>query len=263
MLFPYAPYNYNTRALAGVFQPRESPLPLPLGPVFVTVPLQPGMMRANDLERVLIHQNENAEYTPAMTPERSEASEEARHPSEDQIVDAIVSILNDPKHNAYQASVPIERVQNVCRSRFPQLYEEVVGMKHNSWRHFLERHPDKFAVFSIDDGKLRMRWLQHVNWQIGDDLERADRSHREDHIAKCIVGHLRRTGQRHCTVDAFIEVYPALEENLALQQAGQPGVPLPARGDLVRFVKRHPKLFEYDSVNLRIMLRGAHHAPGL
>lgn len=49
---------------------------------------------------------------------------------------------------------------------FPVEFSLAVGMKHNSWRHFLERHPDKFAVFSIDDGKLRMRWLQHVNWQV-------------------------------------------------------------------------------------------------
>jgi hypothetical protein len=130
-----------------------------------------------------------------------------------------------------------------------------VGVKHNSWRRFLERHPDQFEVFAVDDGKLRMRWLPHFNWKAGDDLEQADRALREAHFVLCIFSHLRRQDAADSTVDAFIEAYPTLDENAARMRRNDPPIPLPPRGDLVRFVKRHPSFFDYDAKTLRIMLK--------
>ena len=85
---------------------------------------------------------------------------------EQELIHITVGILTDPLLNPYQGSIPVERTQNICRSKYPLLYDLVVGSRHNSWRRFLERHSDVFGVLSVDDGKWRMRWLEHIDWQV-------------------------------------------------------------------------------------------------
>ena len=62
--------------------------------------------------------------------------------------------------------MPVERIQNVVRSKHADLYNTVVGTRHNSWRRYVERHLDAFHLFSVEDGKWRMRLVQHENWEV-------------------------------------------------------------------------------------------------
>jgi len=175
-------------------------------------------------------------------------------------MEATVLFLKDESINPYRGSVPVERIQNVVRSKHTDLYNIVVGSRHNSWRRYVERHPDVFHLFAVEDGKWRMRLIQHADWEEGDRKEQADRQSKEEHLVACLFLFLQRLGGRGCKVDEFMDAYPTLPPNLALIQAGKEDqiYPLPARGDLVRFVRRHPDNFFYDPDSLSMGLR-----PGL
>jgi hypothetical protein len=58
----------------------------------------------------------------------------------------IAGYLLDASINPYQGSVPVERIQNLFRSRNPELYDQVVGSKHSAWKRYIERNAAREAV---------------------------------------------------------------------------------------------------------------------
>jgi hypothetical protein len=160
-----------------------------------------------------------------------------------------VKHLQTPEINPFRGSVPIERLQNVLRTYYPDLYNTVVGTKHNSWRRFVERHNNVFHVFCIDGGKWRMRLLIHTDWQIGDREEQNNRAARESHLIECLLMYMETKPDGACKVDEFMDAYPHLPQN---DPTSLDYIPLPARGDLVRFTRRHPLYFVYDPDTLSI-----------
>lgn len=173
--------------------------------------------------------------------------------SEEKLTTLTQTYLDSKDVNPYKGSVPMERIQNAMRSKHPDLYHTVVGTWHNSWRRYIERHADVFHLFSIEDGKWRVRLLIHTNFAEGDLKEQQDRDGKENHLIKCLVNFLQPSASKSCKVDDFMAAYPTLLEN---SQSEAP-VDLPARGDLVRFVRRHSAFFGYDAENLSILLKAS------
>jgi len=175
-----------------------------------------------------------------------------------ELTDTTVLYLKDESINPYRGSVPVERIQNVVRSKHADLYNTVVGTRHNSWRRYVERHPDVFHLFSVEDGKWRMRLVQHEDWEEGDRQEQAERQSKERHLIGCLSLYLERQQNMSCKVDEFMAAYPTLPQNQFFRsQFGDEDClhPLPARGDLVRFVRRHSSHFIYDSETLSMVLK--------
>ena len=93
-----------------------------------------------------------------------------------------------------------------------------------------------------------MRLPTHTNWQDADKTEQQQRSVADTHVLACLTGFL--ASRRRCVLDEFITAYAELPQN-------GPGtdVPLPPRGDLVRFIRRHPQVFQYDSQEFIVTLK--------
>jgi len=164
---------------------------------------------------------------------------------EEDLTSVTIQFLEEPSINPYKGSVPVERIQNVVRTKCPDLYSKVVGRSHGSWKKYVEKHDEVFQLFSVEEGKWRMRLVKHTEYKIGDEKEVAARLAWEAHFTKTLIAHLRNLPSRTCKVDEFMAQYPHLPGNVLLPD-GSLEFPLPPRGDLVRFVKRHPQYFTYD-----------------
>eukprot|EP00668_Euglena_longa_P006864 GGOE01008201.1.p1 GENE.GGOE01008201.1~~GGOE01008201.1.p1 ORF type:complete len:897 (-),score=110.54 GGOE01008201.1:631-3066(-) len=185
---------------------------------------------------------------------RTGAGRQFMNEFEMQLTETTIIYLEDETINPFRGSVPVERIQNVVRSKHADLYNTVVGTRHNSWRRYVERHPDVFHLFSVEDGKWRMRLVQHENWEEGDRLEQVERQSKEQHLISCLSLFLERRQGMNCKVDEFMEAYPTLPPNQGLLDI-ESTHPLPARGDLVRFVRRHSCFFVYDPDTLSLSLK--------
>jgi len=164
---------------------------------------------------------------------------------ETQLKDITVGYLMDKEINRFHGSVPVEKIQNILRCQHRDLYDKVVGSKHRSWNKFVEKHQDTFELFSIEDGKWRMRLTSHTNFRLGDRKEKEARETEDLHFLKALTQYLHSLPDRACKVDDFIAAYPDLPCNRLLPDHTLEH-PLPKRGDFVRFVKRHSKNFAYD-----------------
>jgi hypothetical protein len=171
------------------------------------------------------------------------------------LIEIVVGLLEDQTMNPYKGSVPVERIQNVVRSQYNHLYNLIVGSRHNSWKRFLEYHPKVFHLFCVDDGKWRMRLVRHCDWREADLQEQEERQSKEFHLISCLATYLRMQPNFSCRVDDFRVAYPNLPQNQPREPGGNPPYPLPARGDLTRFVRRHPTHFIYDKDNFSIILK--------
>jgi hypothetical protein len=175
--------------------------------------------------------------------------------NEMRLIGLVVGLLEDANMNPYKGSVPVERIQNVIRAQHGPLYTLIVGSRHNSWKRFLEFHPRTFHLFCVDDGKWRMRLVRHCDWREADLQEQEERHTRDSHLIGCLATFLRTQPNGHCRVDDFRNAYPSLPQNRTPDGGKEPPYPLPARGDLTRFVRRHPARFIYDKDNFSIILR--------
>jgi hypothetical protein len=150
----------------------------------------------------------------------------------------------------------VEKIQNIALSKHDPLYSDVVGRKHNSWKEFVERHANIFELINAPDGKLRMRLLEHTDWEDGDLREQHDRETKEQHYVDCLTAFLQSRPSKQCTVDEFIEEYPSLPQNQIIQSFSMGDSDTPAfpalskknRGDLVRLIQRHRE-FRYSRNN--------------
>eukprot|EP00668_Euglena_longa_P036697 GGOE01047179.1.p1 GENE.GGOE01047179.1~~GGOE01047179.1.p1 ORF type:complete len:194 (-),score=53.28 GGOE01047179.1:151-732(-) len=174
--------------------------------------------------------------------------------SEEALTALTIQFLEDAAINPYKGSVPVERIQNVVRTKCPDLYSKVVGCSHGSWKKYVEKHDEVFHLFSVEEGKWRMRLVKHTDYKIGDELESAARLAWDEHFTKTLIAHLKSLPSRSCKVDDFMAVYPSLPGNLC-KPDGSLEFPLPPRGDLVRFVRRHPQHYSYDPSVFLISLK--------
>lgn len=178
---------------------------------------------------------------------------------EDDLKSITIGYLMDPEINRYKGSVPVEKIQNILRCQHRDLYDKVVGSKHRSWNKFVEKHQETFELFSIEDGKWRMRLTSHTDYKLGDQREKQARETEDAHFLKALTQYLLSLPERACKVDDFIAAYADLPCNKVLPD-GTLEHPLPKRGDFVRFVKRHAKNFAYDQsiFLIRLILPGHH-----
>lgn len=167
--------------------------------------------------------------------------------------EVIAKYLNDSAINPYKGSVPVERIQNIFRGRHAELYDAVVGSKHSAWKRYIERNSDIFAYFSVEEGKWRMRLLDHVDWQKGDQEEEAARDAWESHLTKALTAYLNTVPGKTSTLDAFMSAYPAMSDAKRLLDGSH--YTLPHRGDLVRFIRRSSK-FTYEHSTFIMGFRG-------
>lgn len=177
--------------------------------------------------------------------------------SEQMFTEITKELLDNPTYNPYKGSVSVEKIQNIMLARYPDLFNEVVGKKHNGWKEYIERHLDMFQLSSAKDGKIRMRLHEHTEWEMGDLQEQHEREAKEQHFVDCLVAYLQSRPNRQCSVDEFIEEYPRLPQNQIIQASMggvMDGAPLfpelgrKNRGDLVRLIQRHRE-FRYSRSN--------------
>ena len=97
-------------------------------------------------------------------------------------------------------SVPVEKIQNILRCQHRALYDQVVGSRHRSWNKFVEKHTERFDLFSIEDGKWRMRLVTHTDYKLGDEAEKQAREAEDAHFKMALQMHLRSLDPPNCTV---------------------------------------------------------------
>eukprot|EP01012_Entosiphon_sulcatum_P008049 TRINITY_DN14240_c0_g1_i1.p1 TRINITY_DN14240_c0_g1~~TRINITY_DN14240_c0_g1_i1.p1 ORF type:complete len:607 (-),score=38.66 TRINITY_DN14240_c0_g1_i1:192-2012(-) len=172
---------------------------------------------------------------------------------EEQLVQLTIQFLESPYNNPNQGSVPAESIHNNIKSGYPDLYQNVVGTRHNSWRRFIERHPEVFHMFQQEAGKWRIRLLSHQHWAEADRKQQLVRQSNDGHVLQCLINYLTQLPSHSCKVDEFIEAYPDLPENVGSDP--DQAVALPKRGDLVRFVRKHSEYLGYDGDEKVISLK--------
>eukprot|EP00996_Jenningsia_fusiforme_P002726 NODE_3547_length_957_cov_3.842511_g3257_i0.p1 GENE.NODE_3547_length_957_cov_3.842511_g3257_i0~~NODE_3547_length_957_cov_3.842511_g3257_i0.p1 ORF type:complete len:218 (+),score=19.74 NODE_3547_length_957_cov_3.842511_g3257_i0:54-656(+) len=170
--------------------------------------------------------------------------------------------LDDRAFNRFGGSVALEKLQNLMRSRHPDLYADVVGFGQNAWRNYLRQHQMLFAVFAKDENQLRVHLTSNLGWEFADACEARVRNATESHLVACITEFLAQKctssptspsglpGVPGVPVDEFIAAYPSLP----LVACNPEAFPLPPRGDLVRFIRKHPGHFYYDDAKWMICL---------
>ena len=153
-------------------------------------------------------------------------------------------------------SIPSERLQNILRHSHPHIYHCAVDPHiRRSWVRFLERYQYLFVLFETDSGCWRVRWVGHHNWEEADRRSEEDQKKVRSHLRYMISLFLHQNWGECRTVDEFISVYPHLPGNRGPN--GEPKIPLPARGDLVRFVRQNHDLFIYNSSSYQIHRAGS------
>ena len=155
-------------------------------------------------------------------------------------------------------SIPVEQLQNLIHWNHLQLYRSVIKAQHKGWTDFLERHRHVLITFGMK-GQRRVRWAGHRNWVVADIHAHQQKEEMRIHIRNMLCLFLRqwqgemkprapfftRHGALVQTIDDFIYSYPHLPGN-RVNADGQLMFPLPPRGDIVRFVRKHRHLFLYD-----------------
>jgi hypothetical protein len=175
---------------------------------------------------------------------------------EQELTSIIVQCMESAEINPYRSSVPVERIQNIARAEFADLYAMVVGTRHNSWRNFIQKHNDVFELFTIEDGKWKMRLKSHTDWREGDRREWEERTCRENHYLWCLQEYLRTQPNSTCKVDTFMEAYHTLPANRrSPRDCSQLLHPLCPRGDLVRFIRHHNAYFYYNTSKYTVELK--------
>ena len=74
----------------------------------------------------------------------------------------------------FQGSIPCERVQNIIKRDYPDLYNVVVMKRHGKrWHRFIDAHPEYFHLFGVyRDGQPETCWRLRLTHST--DWERAD-----------------------------------------------------------------------------------------
>jgi hypothetical protein len=136
------------------------------------------------------------------------------------------------------------------------LYDRVVGRHARNWRRFVEKHGETLIAFEepLKSGVTRVRWAGQWNWAQGDAQYEYERFMIQQHLRRMLWRFLQLQDHKDQPIDEFINAYPRLPGN-PLQWTGQPWIPLPRRGDLVRFIRRNPHLFKYDADTFRVCAR--------
>ena len=162
----------------------------------------------------------------------------------------VCTLLLWPGPYSFTGSIAQERLQNILCAGHPHLYHAVISpsMKH-SWMHFWDRHQDKFIQFETN-GSRRIRWVGHHEWEAGDEYAANQQRMRRNHLRYMISLFLHQNWGEVRTVDDFISAYPHLPGNRGA--GGHPKLPLPARGDVVRFVRQNSDLFLFNANTYQI-----------
>lgn len=157
----------------------------------------------------------------------------------------VLALLLDDRYNPQAGSLTIERLQNLAFQWFPVAYRAVMQRRRGGteapssrsrrprkvFRRFLDAHPDRLGVWEDP-----ATGLQHVFrrdeacWLENDRRARLERRSREAWVLRCLWEHVADVPES--SLDAF--------------RAAHPSPPVPARGDLVRLLRRRSDLFWFD-----------------
>ena len=151
--------------------------------------------------------------------------------------------------------MPIEKLQNFVYNNYPKLYRAVIGCQRSGWKNFLCRHGDTLVTFGFNMNR-RVRWVGHTNWMTADLHTETERSIKKNHIRNMLCIFLRQWQGEITTLDDFMAHYPFLPGNSLGRDRG-PILPLPPRGDLVRFIRQNRHMFLFDDETYQLH-RGVH-----
>ena len=173
--------------------------------------------------------------------------DDEKNNKEEELTKIIVEYMKDKHINPFEGSVPVERIQNIVRSLHPETYNIVVQQKyHGKWRHYVEANANVFVLLQDinDKQKIRIRLHSNDNWETGDIKEKQNQKNIEDHIIKHLYKFIEKNGNNVCQMDEFYQYYYSTikknQDNFIFRK-------LPLRGDIVRFIKKHNHLFQYDN----------------
>jgi hypothetical protein len=116
------------------------------------------------------------------------------------------------------------------------LYENVLGptkRKHRALLRLLAKYPNLFG-FSGDGPHRpchRVRLVVHSAWRYGDDQQAEDRAKRERALLCALCCFLQSRSNGSGPINDFMAVYGAWLGGL-----------MPRRGDVIRFIRRHPRI---------------------
>jgi len=176
---------------------------------------------------------------------------------EEKMTSIVIKCMKNDAINPFQGSIPTERIQNFIHSYYPELYNKVIKKKYNhKWINYLEAHKDVFHLFYVDNdnnNKQRIRLRSNVYWELGDKKEMENKNKMEEFFVKTLTTFLKEKTEHKCKVDEFYQYY------LLILKKNQDKFiyfrKLPARGDIVRFIKKKYKhLFQYNNKEWEITL---------
>lgn len=177
----------------------------------------------------------------------------------------VTELLQNRDVNPYLGTVAIEKIQNICKIRFPDLYAAVVGKSH--WKDWVERHHHFFVIEYNQAKQMRLRLRKNDHWVWADALGDAERREYYIHLRACLMQFALLLDKRSYSINMFIGAYPSryrfddadrylcelFQEACLTQGIISHRFPLLKRGDLVKYIRRycHSTVYHHGVVHRR------------
>eukprot|EP00668_Euglena_longa_P007993 GGOE01009616.1.p2 GENE.GGOE01009616.1~~GGOE01009616.1.p2 ORF type:complete len:317 (-),score=42.28 GGOE01009616.1:675-1595(-) len=162
----------------------------------------------------------NSDRTVGYSDSGSDKGSEERQ-LEAQLVQCIIEYFGDCK-----GSLPSERVQNVIKKDFAELYEQVVVARfRKKWHKFLQHCSDTFHLFTRpaqpepnQDYCWRIRLVNNSDWEEADVQEEELRAQRDKELLDKVHSILNSVPNKECPM---IEVINELNKDVKGEEAGK------------------------------------------
>lgn len=167
----------------------------------------------------------------------------------------VVNLLQSRDVNPYLGTVAIEKIQNICKIRFPELYVSVVGK--SLWKDWVERHNHYFVIEYNHAKQMRLRLRKNDRWLWADALGDAERQEYYTHLRACLTQFALLLDAKSYSINTFIGAYPRrypsvdgyldllFQEACLTQGIVSHRFPLLRRGDLVKYIRRYCRTTVY------------------
>ena len=148
-----------------------------------------------------------------------------------EIINIIISIINNTKYNPFNGSIPIEKIIDVLRCNYYNLFHKEIELKYVKIIDFFKYYFDYFVIvqYSSNENK-RIGLRSNIYWRYNDYIEKKTKKNKEIMIVNKVIEYLIACGPS--TVDNLIE-------NVEIIQNMR-------RGDFVRIIKQNLNEFNYN-----------------
>ena len=143
----------------------------------------------------------------------------------DSIVNLIIDLIRDKYVNPYQGSVCIEKITSILNDKYNNLFTLEIKPKYKNFTRFIQEYPQYFIL--LENNKIAL--VDNIHYEYADKIHESDKKRLDHYLKNEIVSYL--TKYNTCNPNDLMS-----NINVEIK-----------RGDLVRFIKRHPTIFTFNN----------------